>query len=70
MGPAMFRLSEEYIQAAHGKGFQFGQYPAHRYAAYLFKCNEQLNRYEIDFETLVLSNYKFYPEKMFVSIIF
>jgi hypothetical protein len=62
----MFRLSAEYIQAARENGFKFGEKGlAHRYAAYLFKYDEQSNQYIPDFETLGLSDYIFYHSSLY-----
>lgn len=64
IGPAMFRLSPEYIKAAERHGLTFaGRESEHCYAAYLFKREGQTEQYEPDFQTLALSFYKL-PENV------
>jgi hypothetical protein len=58
IGPALFKLSKEYVQIARAHGFEFGQGdPLHRLAVFILKSAFETNTSEPDWKTLCLSNY-------------
>ena len=60
IGPAMFRLSAEYIRAVQASGITFSKGGREQYyAVFLFKYDEQKKQYIPDFESLYLSYYEF-----------
>ncbi len=66
IGPVMFRLSAEYIEAARTNEYSFGEKgPAHRYVAYLLKYDEQVNQYVPDLESLGVSRYIFQDQRVY-----
>lgn len=58
IGPALFKLTEQYVQTARLYGFEFGQgNPLHRLAAFMLTLDTEKKIYVPDWETLCLSNY-------------
>jgi hypothetical protein len=68
IGPALFKLSKQYIETAQANGLKFGHSdPSHRLAVFILKSPCEANEAGPDWETLVLSDYIHQDKRLYIS---